>query len=126
MKWFFCLSIIIGLSVATFGQDDLSNAASTKTGALQNEQLKSEVDRLFNSMLSKDQAWALYLSGKYGLKEYVPLILDSLQRSSNNSQDTAYLTCRVAFDSLIQLEAEIPASELMPLYKKFPDEVMIL
>jgi hypothetical protein len=126
MKWFFCLSIIIGLSVATFGQDDLSNAASTKTGALQNEQLKSEVDRLFNSMLSKDQAWALYLSGKYGMKEYVPLILDSLQRSSNNSQDEHLFICRVAFDSLIQLEAEIPASELMPLYKKFPDEVMIL
>jgi hypothetical protein len=126
MRWFLCLSVMIALSVSSFGQDNPSTATSTNTSVIQNEQIKSEVDRLFSSMLEKDQAWAVYLSGKYGLKENIPIILDLLQRSAGNLQDKNVPICYLAFDSLIQLDATIPAKELMPLYKRFSDEVTIL
>jgi hypothetical protein len=126
MRWLFGLSVMIVLSTASFGQDNLTNADSTKTGVIQHEQIKSEVDRLFNSMLEKDQAWAVQLSARHGLKENIPLILNLLQGASNDSQDKNVLLCHLAFDSLIQLEAMIPASELMPLYKRYSDAVTIL
>jgi hypothetical protein len=126
MRWLLCLSVMIVLSISSFGQDNLSNASSTKTAVIENEQIKSDIDRLFNSMLEKDQAWAVYLSGKYGLKENVPMILDLLQRSAVNLQDKNVPICYLAFDSLIQLDTTIPARELMPLYKRFSDEVTIL
>jgi hypothetical protein len=114
------------LTASTFGQDNLPQPASTKSEAPLHEQIKSEVGALFNSPLSKDQAWAAYLSGKYGLREYIPPIFELLQRSSANLQDQNRLICLIAFDSLIQLDATIAATELMPLYKTFPDEVTIL
>jgi hypothetical protein len=126
MRWFLCLSLLVVLSVHAFGQDDLSGTASTKPGAIPNEQIRSEVDRLFNSSLVKDQAWATYLSGKYGLKEYIPEIFDLLQRSSSRAQENDILLCHIAFDSLIQLDAKIPADDLLPLYQHFPDAVTIL
>jgi hypothetical protein len=126
MRWFLCLSVMIALSVSSFGQDNPSTATSTNTSVIQNEQIKSEVNRLFSSMLEKDQAWAVYLSGKYGLQENVPIILDLLQRSAGNLQDKNVPICYLAFDSLIQLDATIPAKELMPLYQNFSDEVTIL
>lgn len=126
MRWLLCLSVMMALSTSGFGQDNLSNASSAKTGVIQNEQIKGEVDRLFNSLLEKDQAWAIHLSGKYGLHENIPLILDYLQRSSNDPQDKSQMFCFLALDSLIQLDAEIPASELMPFYKRYSDGVTIL
>lgn len=126
MRWFLCLSMLVVLSASTFGQDNLSQPASTKSDALRHAQIKSEVGPLFNSLSSKDQAWAAYLSGKYGLREYIPDIFDLLQRSFANLLDQNYLICLIAFDSLIQLDAAIAATELMPLYKRFPDEVTIL
>jgi hypothetical protein len=126
MRWLLCLSVMAVLSTSSFGQDNPANASSTKTGVRQNEQIKGEVDRLFNSLLEKDQAWAIHLSGKYGLQENIPLILDLLQRSSNDPQDKSQVLCYLAFDSLIQLDAMIPANDLIPFYKRYSDAVTIL
>src|ERR1051325_5130220 len=126
MRWFLCLTILAVLSASTYGQDPLPDAAGTRPDAAQNEQVKGEVDRLFNSMLVKDRAWAIYLSGKYGLKENIPAILDVLQGTAGRAQEMDMLISHLGFDSLIQLDARVPAADLMPFYKLFPDAVTIL
>jgi hypothetical protein len=126
MKWFVCLSILIGLSASSFAQDDLSNVASAQPEAKHREQVKGEIDRLFNSLLTKDRAWAIYLSGKYGLQEYVPAIFEVLEQSSGRSQENGLVLGYLALDSLIQLDARLPAEDLMPIYERFPDAVTIL
>ena len=126
MRLLLCLSVTVLLSASTFAQDTLSNAASARGGPLLSEQIREGVDRLFNSVLISDRAWAAYYVGKYGLKEYAPLIIDLIQQSSNDLRDENHMGCRVFFDSLIQLDVAVSADQLMPLYKSFPDEVMIL
>ena len=126
MRLLLCLSITVLLSASTFAQDTLSNAASARSGPLQSEQIREEVDRLFNSVLVSDRAWAAYYVGKQGLKEYAPLIIDLIQQSSNDLREENHMGCKVFFDCLIQLDVAVSADQLMPLYKSFPDEVMIL
>lgn len=126
MRWFLCLSIMVVLSASSFGQDNLSQAASTNPEALQKEQIKGEIDRLFNSLSTKDRAWAIYLSGKYGLKEYVPAIFEVLEQSSGRAQENDLLLCYLAIDGLIQLDARLAAEDLMHIYERFPDAVTIL
>jgi hypothetical protein len=126
MRLWLCFSIMVLLSVSTFAQEGLSNAAIAQEGSLRSEQIKGEVDRLFNSVSIRDRAWAAYAVGQFGLREYAPLIVDLIQQSSSDLREDNHIACRVFFDSLIQLDVAVSADQLMPLYRAFPDEVMIL
>jgi hypothetical protein len=92
------------------------------------DKAKNEVARLLRSTSKKDQAWAAYLSGTHRLEKNVPVLVEMMNKSvqGGETDDETQYVMRAALDALIQLGADVQASELQTLYARFPDEVVIL
>src|SRR5262249_19292277 len=123
----FILAVILLVSAApAFGQEKQSGSPVAEAGSLQPEALKDEVSRLLQSGDIKDQAWGAYLIGKYRLTEFISLLPNLLNPVSQTEPAGAGYLRRAIFDTLIQMEGVASSDILMPLYKNYPDEVLIL
>lgn len=74
----------------------------------------------------RDQAWAAHLIGNYGLEEEDAVLLDLLSPGSGRHDGEWGWVDMAVLDSLIQLGRSPPAEFLLPLYTRFPDQVVIL
>jgi hypothetical protein len=117
--------MLLFLQALAFGQDSAAVAGMQK-GTPQNDRVKAEVSRLLESTANRDQAWAAYLIGKYELREVAAQIHPLLNPELNGQEDEVRFVHLAALDSLIQLGMTVPSDKLMPLYNKFPNEVLIL
>jgi len=94
--------------------------------AIHRAEVKNRVDQLIQSTSNKDRAWAAYLIGEYDLKEFAPALIELLnpnQRAPEWETDFVY---RAVLDSLIRLRISAPTDRLMPFYKSFPYETLII
>jgi hypothetical protein len=86
-----------------------------------------EAARLLKSKENKERAWGAYLVGLHGLKEQGPLLVELLSDPTLGSGGWEESIVRqAALDSLIRLDAEVAAENLLPLYQSSPAEVIIL
>src|SRR5215216_6348077 len=116
------LLLIFSVSAAALGQSRASVDASSPQDS-QIAEVKTEVASLLATGEGRDRAWAAYLIGKHELREYLPSLIELLAPTSLTSSKE-YLVDRAALDTLIQLQAQVPADVLMPLYDLFTDEVI--
>lgn len=95
-------------------------SASTAIVPLAAQLLVSEDVRL--------QTWGAFLAGQYRLTALLPQLvayfpLPSIEATLSDAQECLY---RSLVDSLIRLDADLPADMLIQLYQRYPDESVIL
>lgn len=86
--------------------------------------------RILDKIRSEDQpksAWGAYQAGKFGLKEYVPALLELVERENNRPPEASPLTKKAALDALVRLDADVPAELLTSrIAEEHYSETMIL
>jgi hypothetical protein len=90
------------------------------------DDVRGEAARLLKSQASRERAWGAYLVGLHGFKEQESSLVGLLADPNLGNVWEEALVRQAALDSLIQINAEVPAEQLMPLYHSSPDEVLIL
>ncbi|MBO0724644.1 MAG: HEAT repeat domain-containing protein [Blastocatellia bacterium] len=107
-------------------QDRTPDIAPQQLTAIHRTEVKNKVERLIQSDSNKDRAWAAYLIGEYKLKEFAPALIELLNPNSLDPEWETGFVYRAVLDSLIKLGVSAPSDNLTPLYKRFPDETLII
>src|SRR5262249_34662501 len=94
--------------------------------AIHRAEVKNRIDQLIQSNSNKDRAWAAYVIGEYDLKELSPALIELLNPNQRDPEWETEFVYRAALDSIIRLRVSAPSDSLLPLYKRFPDETLII
>src|SRR5262245_35322225 len=92
----------------------------------QPERTSSQIDELLRSPSTVDQAWAAYLIGKDRLSERGPEIERLLTGINTSSDPNKDILIRAALDTAVQLNLKLSVERLMPLYRVYSPQVLIL
>jgi hypothetical protein len=109
-----------------FSQEHNQGLVKVSADGLAVGEVKKEIFRRMRSGEIKDRAWGVYLIGQHGLGEFATGVSELLRPALEGESRETSLFYQVVLDSLIQLDAAVPADVLMPHYKKFPEQVLIL
>jgi len=131
------VTLLIGLSIAArslslaavilpLRQERTQTVEYQQLKAIHKDEVKNKVSQLIQSASTRDRAWAAYLIGEYGLKDFAPALIELLNPNSLDPDWETSLVHRAVLDSLIRLRINVPSDSLMPLYKIFPDETLII
>jgi hypothetical protein len=124
-KLLFCTALLCVAVSRALGQGDESKASTPTFVRLGDA--GAEAARLLKSNDNKERAWGAYLVGLHGLKDQTASLVSILEDESLSGGGPVEAVVRqAALDSLIRLDAEVPADALLPLYQSSPDEVLIL
>ncbi len=90
--------------------------------------LVAQATQLLDSEDIRGRTWGVFMAGQYHISALLPQLLAFLpppgpEVSVSDGQDCFY---RSLVDSLIRLNADIPADMLSQLYRHYPDESIIL
>ena len=112
------LSVLAALAQSAWGQSEASRKADTSVDALR-EQLAAGNPRAV--------AWAAYRAGKSGHKELAGDLRRSLAdlREASMAGPHDLEVARAILDALLQVGAKLPAKELAPWAKSFPNISLI-
>src|SRR5262245_33931613 len=125
MNRFICYAFSFFLAVPVLNQ--YRNSALDQGRDLTRQaEAKEKVSRLIGSASNRDRAWAAYLIGQYELKEYAPALIDLLDSTPLDPPAENAFVRLATLDSLIRLRMNVPSDRVMPLYKSFPDQVLII
>jgi len=131
------VTLLIGLSIAARSlplavlilpshQEQTPTVEYQQLNAIHKAEVKTRVGQLIQSASNRDRAWAAYLIGEYGLKEFAPTLIELLNPNSLDTEWETEFVYRAALDSLIKLRISVPSDKVTPLYKSFPDETLII
>jgi hypothetical protein len=90
------------------------------------QELIDRVAARLESASPVDRAWGAYLAQKNGLKQFIPNLIETLRTLNGDESPDAWLVTSGVIDSLIQLEADVPADVIMSLKPRFTDRKVIL
>src|SRR5262245_40828909 len=107
-------------------QERAPTAEHQQLKAVHKAEVKNRVEQLIQSASNRDRAWAAYLIGEYGLKEFAPALIELLNPNSLDPEWETGFIYRAVLDSLIRLGISAPSDSLMPLYERFPNETLII
>jgi hypothetical protein len=87
-----------------------------------------QATQLLDSRVNRDRTWGVFLAGQYHFSELLPRLLGFLPLSSSEAAASDAQECfyRSLLDALIRLDADIPPDTLNELYRRYPDESIIL
>src|SRR5215510_4149193 len=131
------VTLLIGLSIAARSlplavlilpphQEQTPTVEHQQLNAIHRAEIKNRVEQLIQSASTRDRAWAAYLIGEYGLKDFAPALIELLSPNSLDPDWETSLVHRAVLDTLIRLPIDIPSDSLMPLYKLFPAQTLII
>jgi len=127
------VTLLIGLSIAARSlpllpshQEQTPAVEPQQLNAIHKAEVKTRVGQLIQSASNKDRAWAAYLIGEYGLKEFAPALIELLSPNLSGPEWETTFVYRAVLDSLIRLRVSATSESLMPLYERFPDETLII
>jgi hypothetical protein len=107
-------------------QEQTTKVEHQQLNAIHRAEVKNRVGQLIQSTSNRDRAWAAYLIGEYGLNEFAPALIEFLNPNQLDPEWETGFVYRAVLDSLIRLRVSVPSDNLMPLYKRFPDETLII
>src|SRR5262252_171642 len=117
-------SLPLALLNLSLRQERTPTVEDQQLNAIHKAEVKTRVGQLIQSASNKDRAWAAYLIGQYGLKEFVPALIELLNPNSLEPDwETGYVY-RAVLDSLITLRISVPSDRLAPLYERFPAQTL--
>jgi hypothetical protein len=96
------------------------------------EKQTAVISGLLNSGDIREQAWGAHLTAKYNHPEFIPALLKFLtplpldQRQWDPSMTARHDLNHVVLDALIQINANVPADQLLSLFDLYPDPLIIL
>src|SRR5215510_13450519 len=126
MNPFICLVFSGLLSILPSYQEPAPAVEPQQLNTIHRVEVKNRIGQLIQSASTRDRAWAAYLIGEYGLKEFAPALIELLNPNQLDPDwETAFLYSAV-LDSIIRLRVSAPSDSLLPLYKRFPDETLII
>jgi hypothetical protein len=131
------VTLLIGLSIAARSlpiavlilpshQEQTPTVEYQQLNAIHKAEVKNKVSQLIQSASNRDRAWAAYLIGEYGLKEFAPALIDFLSPNLPGPEWEITYVHRAALDSLIRLRVSAPSNSLTPLYESFPAQTLII
>src|SRR5215510_15241536 len=126
MNPFICLVFSGLLSILPSYQEPAPAVEPQQLNTIHRVEVKNKVSQLIQSASTRDRAWAAYLIGEYGLKDFAPALIELLNPNSLDPDWETSLVHRAVLDSLIRLRINVPSDSLMPLYKIFPVETLII
>src|SRR5262249_51767240 len=107
-------------------QEQTPTVEHQQLNAIHKAEVKTRVGQLIQSASNGDRAWAAYLIGEYGLKEFAPALIELLNSNPLGPEWETVYVHRAVLDSLIRLRISALSDSLMPLYERFPDEALII
>jgi hypothetical protein len=122
----FSICMLLLIAGRSNGQEKDGIRRKDTLAAMSQSEREVNIRHLLNSDSLNDQAWGAYWASKYKMDAFVPPLIrlvDPLQ-----SKKSAELLFRdlATLDSLIQFNATVPSAQLLPLYDRYPDHVLIL
>jgi len=126
MNRFICCVFSGLFTVLPLHQDRTPAVERQQWTAIHRAEVKNKVERLIQSASTRDRAWAAYLIGEYRLKEFAPALNELLNPNSLDPEWETGFVHRAVLDSVIRLGISAPSDSLTPLYKRFPDETLII
>jgi hypothetical protein len=125
------VTILIGLSIEARSllpshQEQTPTVENQQLNAIHKAEVKTRVGQLIQSESTRDRAWAAYLIGEYGLKEFAPALIELLNPNSLDPEWETGFVYSAVLDSLIRLRVSVPSDSLMPLYQRFPAQTLII
>jgi hypothetical protein len=126
MNRFICCVFSSLFTILPSHQEQTPTVEYQQVNAIHKAEVKNRVDQLIQSASTRDRAWAAYLIGEYGLKEFAPDLIELLSPDLPGPEWEITYVHRAALDSLIRLRVSAPSESLMPLYERFPDETLII
>jgi hypothetical protein len=126
MNRFVCFVFSLLFTILPSHQEQTPTVEHQQLNAIHKAEVKTRVGKLIQSTLNRDRAWAAYLIGEYDLKELAPALIELLSPNLPGPEWETVYVHRAVLDSLIRLRVSAPPDSLMPLYKRFPDETVII
>ncbi len=123
MKCILLLALVLEC-IGPLQAQDRSNRPDPSASAA----IVTQAARLLDSDDIAAQAWGAFLAGQYRLTALLPRLVAYLPPPTNEAHVTDAQDCfyRSLVDALIRLDADIPADTLSQLYRRYPDESIIL
>src|SRR5262245_28193922 len=78
MNRFICCVFSGLFTILPLQQERTPAVEHQQLNAIHRAEVKNRVDQLSQSASTRDRAWAAYLIGEYGLKEFAPALIDLL------------------------------------------------
>ena len=119
-------SLPLAVLILPSHQEQTQTVEYQQLNAIHKAEVKTRVGQLLQSASNKDRAWAAYLIGEYGLKEFAPALIELLSPDLPGPEWEITYVHRAALDSLIRLRVSAPSESLLPLYERFPYETLII
>src|SRR5262249_395260 len=109
MNWFICCVFSGLFTILPLHQERTPTVEYQQLNAIHKDEVKNRVGQLIQSASNRDRAWAAYLIGEYGLKEFAPALIELLNPNHLHPEwETAFLY-RAVLDSLIRLHVSAPS-----------------
>jgi hypothetical protein len=119
--WLLLVSVerCTGQAVAEGGRKDI-------LAEMSQSERKEHIQQLLDSGSPNDQAWGAYWAAQYRMVDFTPQLIRLVDPIPSKQQNALQFRDLAMFDALIQLNASVPYKQLMPLYDRYPDHVLIL
>jgi hypothetical protein len=126
MNQFICCVFSGLFTILSLHQEQTPAVEHQQLNAIHRAEVKNRVDRLIQSASNMDRAWGAYLIGEYGLNEFAPALIEFLNPNQLAPEWETEFVYLAVLDSLIRLRISVPSDSLLPLYKRFPSETLII
>jgi hypothetical protein len=124
MNQVLCQILFCLLTIFNLPQEPTAVLGVQRLDPARKDEVKSRVEQLINSSSSQDLAWAAYLIGQHEMKELAPTLIDLLDSSPPDGWE--WILKNIVLDSLIRLQITVSSDKVLPLYERFPDQVLII
>ena len=124
-----CATLILLVAGTVFGQESQVEGDAAKSEVpsfVRPGDVQSEAARLVKSQANRERAWGAYLAGQHKLKELTPALVELIGDPSLGDGWEESIVRQAALDSLIRLNAKVPADALRSLPANYSDEKIIL
>lgn len=117
-------AVLLLLASSVAGQEDQLRLPSDPE---LRESFISRVQEKLSSTEPETSAWGAYQTGRYGLHQYIPQLLELVERENSQPPDRSPLVKKAALDALVLLEAPVSPELLSArMEPKYYPEILIL
>jgi hypothetical protein len=110
----------------SYGQVKSDEKRKDALAEMSQSERKKHIQRLLDSNSPNDQAWGAYWAAQYGMSDFAPNLIRLVNPPQSRNQTESLFRDLAMFDNLIKLNVSVSSEHLLPLYDRYPDQVLIL